>query len=290
MKSKYTHKIIKNALEEDIGSGDITSKLTIPKNLKVRAKIIAKESGVIAGILVARNVFKALDKKISFKPLIKDGVHVKKNRTLARIEGNAQKILIGERTALNLLSHLSGIATFTKRVVDRTKPYKVKILDTRKTNPDLRYLEKYAVRCGGGHNHRMGLWDMILIKDNHIQIQRERLKIKSIETIVNRVKRKKPKGLRIEVEVKNLHEFKEALKARPDIIMLDNMAISQIKKAVGLKNEFPAYKNVRLEASGGINLSNVRKIAKTGIDLISIGALTHSTKDLDVTFAITDSC
>jgi nicotinate-nucleotide pyrophosphorylase (carboxylating) len=286
MKSKYTYKIIKNALEEDVGLGDITSQLTIPKNLRVKAKLISKESGVIAGILVARNVFRALDKKAKFKPLVKDGSLVKQSKILARIQGNAQKILMAERTALNLLAHLSGIATLTKNFVDKVKPYRVKILDTRKTNPDLRYLEKYAVRCGGGYNHRMGLWDMILIKDNHIQIQRDKLKDKSIEKIVNGVKAKNLKNLKIEVEVKNLIEFKQALLAKPDMIMLDNMSIPQIKNAVKIRNKNPAYKNIQLEASGGVNLHNVRQIAKTGVEMISAGALTHSTKDLDVSFEI----
>jgi len=286
MHTKFTRKIIKNALEEDIGSGDITSNLTLPKNLQVKARIIVKESGVVAGILVARNVFKTLDKSVKFKALVKDGQRVKKNKALAQIEGKARKILMGERTALNLLSHLSGIATFTKKMVDKTKPYRVKILDTRKTNPDLRYLEKYAVRCGGGHNHRMGLWDMVLIKDNHIQISRDKLNLKRIGDIIKKVKNKKPKGIKIEVEVKNLAEFKEALKENPDIIMLDNMSHSTIKKAIRLKKKNPAYKNMQLEVSGGVNLGNVRTIAKTGVDLISIGALTHSTKDLDVSFQI----
>ena len=282
MKTKFTKRIIRNALDEDIGSGDITSKLTIPKNLKVKARIIAKEAGVIAGILVVRNVFKMIDKNIKFKPLVKDGQSVKKNKILARIEGNARKILLGERTALNLLSHLSGIATFTKEFTNRIKPYRVKILDTRKTNPDLRYLEKYAVRCGGGDNHRMGLWDMILIKDNHLSINRG----KGIKDIIKNVKKGNSRGLKIEVEVKNLREVKEALSAKPDIIMLDNMSIPTIKRAVKLRNSNPAYKNIQLEVSGGVNLKNVRQIAATGVDLISVGALTHSTKDIDVSFQI----
>ncbi|MBU4481691.1 carboxylating nicotinate-nucleotide diphosphorylase [Patescibacteria group bacterium] len=263
--------LIKLALEEDIGPGDITANATIPKSLEAKAFILAKEEGLICGLEVARAVFKTVDSKIIFKKLVEDGEKVRAGKKIAEIYGNARKILMAERTALNFLQRLSGIATLTAKFVKRVKPYKSKILDTRKTTPGLRILEKYAVRVGGGKNHRFGLWDGILIKGNHIDLVGLREAVK---------KAKKP-GKKVEVEARNLKEVKEALEAGADIIMLENMDLKTIKEGVKLIG-----KKALIEASGGVNLDNVREIAKTGVDWISIGRLTHSVKSLDMSLRI----
>ncbi|MCQ9208318.1 MAG: carboxylating nicotinate-nucleotide diphosphorylase [Omnitrophica bacterium] len=263
--------IIKLALEEDIGRGDITTKLIIPDRKRIKAVILAKENGVVCGLDVARLVFQAVDKRTRFKFKSSDGKKVKKSQVLARLEGRAASILKAERVALNFLGRLSGIATLTDKFVQKVKPNPVQIMDTRKTTPGLRMLEKYAVRCGGGTNHRMGLWDQVLVKDNHLSS----LKLKAI---VDKI-RKKVRGKKIEIEVKNMRQFKQALAAAPDIIMLDNFTLKNIKKAVKLRNE---SRKVKLEVSGGVNLSNVRKIAATGVERISVGKLTHSAKALDL--------
>lgn len=272
--------IIKKALAEDVGGGDITTKLLFPEPIRIRAKIIAKQDGVVCGIAVVEKVFKLLDTKLRFNKKVKDGRRVKKGETICAIEGDARAILTGERTALNFLSHLSGIATLTRKYVGKVKPYKVKILDTRKTTPGLRVLEKYAVKCGGGTNHRMGLWDGVLIKDNHIVVVSRQSSVVSIKNLVTNVRKKTNK--KIEIEIENLKQFKEALAAGPDVIMLDNMTIADIKKAVALRNKL----TTKLEVSGGVTLKNVRAIAKTGVDMISIGALTHSAKAMDFSLEV----
>ena len=268
----------KNALKEDIGIGDITSRLIAPKGKKAKAYIILKEKGVIAGIDAAKEIFKIIDKNIKFRALCRDGDVLGMSEKLAIIEGDCRVILACERTALNLLSHLSGIATLTQKFARKIKPYKTKIYDTRKTIPGLRCLEKYSVTCGGGYNHRLGLWDMILIKDNHLALT-SRLGL-NINDAVRLAKSKKPNSIRVEVEVKNFKEFKEALSAKPDIIMLDNMNLKEMKKAVRLKGP------VKIEASGSVNLSKLKRIAKTGVDIISAGALTHSAPALDMSLEL----
>jgi len=288
--------IVKRALREDIGSGDITTDSLIRKDIKVKAIILAKENGILAGLEIAKLCFKILDRNIVFIPKKREGEEIKKGQIIAEIEGKADKILNAERTALNFLMHLSGIATLTKRFVERVKPYNIKITDTRKTIPGLRILEKYAVRMGGGQNHRMGLWDRILIKGNHIKVQSSKFIVHSLKEIIEETKRKIPKDMKIEIEVKNMKEFKDALKAEPDIIMLDNMSIKDIRKAVMIKNQKPPPKadlpiaeetrNQKLEVSGNINLTNVRKIAQTGVDMISIGSLTHSAKAIDMSLKV----
>ena len=273
--------LVKMALKEDIGQGDVTSKIIIPLKRKVKAVILAKERGLVCGLGVAELVFKAVDKRIRFRATASDGREVKKSRILARLDGEGVDILKAERVALNFLMHLSGIATLTNKYVQKVKSYKVKIMDTRKTTPGLRILEKYAVRCGGGINHRMGLWDQILVKDNHLCVVRKRI----FKEIIEKVKQKRPKGMKVEVEVRNLHEFKEAVLAGPNIIMLDNFNIKNIKQAVRLRNEQTnkrTNEQTKLEVSGGVNLGNVRKIAETGVERISIGELTHSARALDV--------
>jgi len=270
--------IIKIVLREDIGERDITTVATIPKNKYAKAILLAKEDCVICGLGIAAEVFKFQDKNIKFKPHVLDGQKIKKGKIIAHIFGRAQSILTAERVALNFLSLLCGVATKTRAFVDKVKPYKAKILDTRKTIPGLRELEKYAVRIGGGYNHRMRLDEMILIKDNHIKVTRGYQRLPEVA-----------RGYKVEIEVKNLKEFKEALKLKPDIIMLDNMKVGDIKKVVQIRNYLSSKTRnpvPKLEASGGMNLKNVRRIAACGVEMISIGALTHSVQATDLSLEI----
>lgn len=294
---KQAKNLIKEALKEDIGSGDITTKAFVPPRLQVKAVIIAKQSGIICGLDIVKAVFTRIDKNTCFKPLVKDGDKVIKGKKICRITSSASTILTGERTALNFLGHLSGIATLTREFVDKVKPYKAEILDTRKTIPGLRVLEKYAVKCGGGENHRMGLWDGALVKENHITVvTRQSLLVSkrknTLETIIKDIRKKIPKNMPVEIEVRNLAGLKDTLRARPDVIMLDNMSIRQIKKAVDIRNKFllstfdHRLSTVSLEVSGRVNLANVRRIASTGIERISVGSLTHSAPALDVSLEI----
>ena len=278
--------LIRGALREDIGSGDITTELLIPKNKVIKAVIILKEKAVVAGLEIAQRVFRAIDKNIQFKVTSADGSQEKPGKIIAKIQGQAGSILSGERTALNFLSHLSGVATVTRSFVDEVKPYKAKIMDTRKTTPGLRELEKYAVALGGGHNHRMGLWDAVLVKDNHIAVLKAGARGINIKDIARLVKEKKPKGMKTDIEVRNLKEFQEVLEIPPDIIMLDNMDISQIKKAVAMRDAQRNRQNVKIEVSGGVRLSNIKAIARAGVDMISIGALTHSAKAVDMSLEV----
>ncbi|MFA4854403.1 MAG: carboxylating nicotinate-nucleotide diphosphorylase [Candidatus Omnitrophota bacterium] len=270
--------IIRHALIEDIGRGDITTQLTIPKDKEIKAKIIAKEDFLLCGVIVAEKVFKTVDPSIKFEQKIREGKQVKAKKTIAVISGKASSILTAERVALNLLSLLSGIATKTREFVKEIAPFKTKITDTRKTMPGLRELQKYAVRIGGGHNHRIRLDEMILIKDNHIKATDGYSKLPSV-----------PPGYKIEIETQNLEEFKHALYFKPDIIMLDNMPIDQIKEAIKIRNstEFKSHHSpTRLEASGGIYLDNIKKYAATGVDIISVGELTDSVKSVDVSLEV----
>lgn len=267
--------IIIKALEEDIGHGDITTSAIILDGLEAKGLIIAKEDFVLAGIGVASECFKTLDPEIIFKERFGDGNKVKARKVIAEVKGNAQTILMAERVALNFLQRLSGIATLTSKYVEKIKGTKAKIVDTRKTTPGLRVLEKYAVRMGGGFNHRFGLYDAVLIKDNHIELSG------SIKKAVENVKGKTSHTTRIEVEARSLKEVKDALQSGVDIIMLDNMDLETTRKAVKLIKG-----KALIEASGNINLDNVRKIAETGVDLISIGALTHSAPAVDISLEI----
>jgi nicotinate-nucleotide pyrophosphorylase (carboxylating) len=281
---------IKAALREDIGKRDLTSELIIPAEKNVNAVIITRQACMLCGLDIAKQVFKTQDKKIGFAPLARDGQYLKKDEVLARIKGKASSILTAERVALNFLTLLSGIATKTYEFVKAVRPYKVKVLDTRKTIPGLRELQKYAVRIGGGYNHRMSLSDMVLVKDNHIKVTRSQGH--KVTSIIEKIRKKTGKKIKVEIEVKNLREFKEALKAAPDIIMLDNMKVSDIKKAVEIRRQmtkhYPlnAIRYTLLEASGGITLKNVNKVASTGINMISVGALTHSVKSIDMSLEI----
>lgn len=279
--------LINNSLKEDVGSGDITSELLIPKNKEIKAIILLKEKAVIAGLSIAEKVFKSIDRKIKFKAKCLDGSLQDAGKVLAVLKGRARNILLAERTALNFLTHLCGVASLVHSFVREVKPSKVKILDTRKTLPGLRNLQKYAVLLGGGYNHRIGLWDEILIKDNHIAASCVRRQASGVRELIETVKKKKPRDMKTEIEVKNLREFKEALKAGPDIIMLDNMNVSDIGKAVAIRRKTQdSRRKTLLEVSGGVNLDNVRTIAKTGVDMISIGCLTHSVKAIDISLEI----
>ncbi|OYD17375.1 nicotinate-nucleotide diphosphorylase (carboxylating) [candidate division WOR-3 bacterium JGI_Cruoil_03_51_56] len=260
--------LIRTALAEDLGKGDITSQLTVPALHKSSGLVIARSSGTLAGIGVCAKVFRAVDATLKFKALKADGAEFKNGSILASVTGRTRSILTAERTALNFLQRLTGIATLTHQFVQTARGTKVTILDTRKTTPGWRRLEKYAVRCGGAKNHRFGLYDMILIKDNHIAAAG------SVTAALNRCRGKK---LPVEVEVKNLAEFREALKAGAQRIMLDNMNIAQIRRAVAI-----AKHQVKLEVSGRMNLGRVRSVAQTGVDYISVGALTHSAPALDI--------
>jgi nicotinate-nucleotide pyrophosphorylase (carboxylating) len=267
--------LIRHALIEDIGKGDITTTLTIPEDKDIKAHLLAKEDCVICGIEIVERTFQLVDKNIEFKAFAREGQKVTKDKILAVISGKARSILNGERVALNMITLLSGIATKTREYVDRVEPHKVKITDTRKTMPGLRELSKYAVRVGGGYNHRISLDEMILIKDNHIKITEGYNKLP-----------KAPKGFKIEIEAQNFDEFKHALQFKPDVIMLDNMQAKDIKAAVDLRNSTDYTKShhpkTKLEASGGITLENVKEIAATGVDIISLGDLTHSIDSVDI--------
>ncbi len=266
--------LIHRALEEDIGPGDITTSLLIPDENESRALYIAKGNFVLAGLPFSREVFQILDPSISFKMFYNEGINVIKGDVVAEVHGKTRAILSGERVSLNILQRLSGIATLTSMYVDRIKGLKAKIVDTRKTTPCQRFMEKYAVRMGGGGNHRFGLFDGILIKDNHIEA------VGSIKEAVKLAKSSYHLA-KIEVEVENLYDLKEAIKAGADIVMLDNMSVSDIKEAVKISNG-----RVLLEASGGVKLENVRDIAEAGVDLISVGALTHSAVAVDISLKI----
>ncbi|MDI6840206.1 MAG: carboxylating nicotinate-nucleotide diphosphorylase [bacterium] len=277
LKRYHLEQIVRLALKEDIGKGDITTELVIPEAATGNALIISKEPGVLAGGSVANAVFKTISPESKFVQRVKDGETFKKGATLFEIHGPIHAILKCERTALNFLQRLSGIATLTYKFVNKVKGTKVKILDTRKTTPGLRELEKYAVRCGGGYNHRFGLWDMILIKDNHIRAAG------GIKEAISKIKNQISK-IKVEIEVKNLSEFKEAITYPVDMIMLDNMPIKEMREAVKLAKKRKS--KIELEASGGINLNNVREIAKTGVDYISVGKITRSAPSIDMSLEI----
>ncbi len=276
--NKFLIKIIQTSLKEDIGRGDITSKVTIPKSKFAEGIILSKSDGILCGVEVAKNVFKLLDNKINIEIYLKDGSIIKSGDIIAKVYGSARSILSAERTALNFMQRLSGISSLTNLFLSEIKHTKAKILDTRKTAPCLRYFDKYAVKIGGGSNHRFGLFDMFLIKDNHIAVSGSITN--AVLSCKNYMKKFNKKFL-IEVETKNIDEVKESLLNKVDIIMLDNFSLDEIKKAVDLIDG-----KCKIEVSGGITLENVRRIAETGVDFISVGALTHSVKALDISLDI----
>ncbi len=267
--------IIELALKEDIGSGDATTIAVVEKDKEISAKLIAKEDCVISGLQIAEAVFKKLDSKISFISLVHDGDYLLNGTVIAKITGSAAAILTAERTALNFIQHLSGISTITKKYVEKTKGSNTKILDTRKTTPAWRNMEKYAVAAGGGTNHRLGLYDRIMIKDNH----RELANLEGTGGIIRSVEKAKTKypSLKIEVEADTLEDVHEAVKARADYILLDNMSNEMMAEAVKINN-----KTAKLEASGGITIGRISSICKIGVDFISVGSITHSVKAADI--------
>lgn len=267
--------IIRTALDEDIKTGDITTNNLIEENIIAGAYMYAKEDGIISGIKIAEKVFRILDKNLVWTRFVEDGEKVTKGKRIAEFNGTYRALLSGERTALNFLQRMSGIATETSKYVEIVKDTKTKILDTRKTVPGLRMLDKYAVKSGGGTNHRIGLYDMVLIKDNHIDLAG------GITAAVENIRPKLNPGVKIEVETRNLAEVEEAVNCRVDIIMLDNMDNDTMKKAVDIIGG-----RILTEASGNVNLERLKSIAETGVDFISVGALTHSVKALDISMLI----
>ncbi|MCG3159534.1 MAG: putative nicotinate-nucleotide pyrophosphorylase [carboxylating] [Acidobacteria bacterium] len=273
--------IVNRALDEDLGRGDITSRSIVRFGVNAQGNFIAKQDLVLAGLEVADLVFGWFDEYIQIESTVADGDEIKSGKVFARVIGDAQMLLSAERTALNFLQHLSGIATVTRQYVQAIAGTKAKIVDTRKTTPGLRMLEKYAVSVGGGSNHRLGLDDGVLIKDNHLAMAG------SVADAVRRAREAAGHLHKIEVEVVTLEQVKEALDAKADILLLDNMAPEMIRQAVQIVSERePDDRRTLLEASGGINLSNVRQYAEAGVDLISIGALTHSAPSVDISFKI----
>lgn len=269
--------IIENALQEDIGTGDLTTLSTVPAGSVTEGFIYAKEGGVLAGLPIAKRVFEILSSDLRFIAQKADGDRIVKGDIIAVVSGPAQAVLCGERVCLNLLQRMSGIATRTAGIAEIIKDYKTVVVDTRKTTPGLRILEKYAVTVGGGKNHRFGLYDAVLIKDNHIKVSG------GIQKAVSLARANAPHTTKIEVEVENLESVNEALEAKADIIMLDNMDLEMIREAVSTING-----RAQIEVSGGVNESNVLDYAKAGVDIVSVGALTHSVKALDISLDVRD--
>lgn len=271
------NEIVARALDEDIGSGDITTMVTVPPEAQCRAELWAKEGGVIAGLEVAQLVFQMCDPEVVFEPEVSDGERVAEGQVIARLSGNTRGVLAAERTALNFLQRMSGIATLTAQFVEAVEGLTVRIVDTRKTAPGLRLLDKYAVRAGGAWNHRVGLFDGILIKDNHLRAAG------GVGEAVRRARAGAHHLVRIEVEVQTLEEVEEAIAAGADVILLDNMSLAEIEEAV----EAIAGR-CETEVSGGVTLEMVRELAECGVDYISVGALTHSAPALDLSLEIAD--
>ncbi len=275
MNEMKIRKIVRDAIEEDIGTGDITTDNIIDVDEVGKGVIKSKEKSVIAGLAVAETVFKKIDDDIQFKYIKEDGEKVEEGTVIAEVSGKVRSILKGERLALNFLQRMSGIATKTSRYVERLKNYDTEVVDTRKTTPNLRVLEKWAVRLGGGKNHRMGLYDAVLIKDNHITAAGD------IGEAISKVMDDIPHTVKIEVEVEDLDGVKAALENKADIIMLDNMDLEEMRKAVDLIDD-----EALIEASGGITLENIKDVAETGVGVISVGALTHQIESIDISLDI----
>ncbi len=275
MDISQAEEIIALALKEDIGSGDLTTNLLLADEAKRDAFVLVKSEGIVAGLPLVEMIFRKLDPAMTFVAKAKDGDRIKAGTVVMEIRGSYRALLSGERTVLNFLQRLSGIATRTAEFAAAVKATKAQILDTRKTAPGMRLLDKYAVRIGGGTNHRIGLFDMVLIKDNHIRVAG------SVTAAVAQIRAGASEGMKIEVEVRSLTETQEAAKLNVDMIMLDNMTVDEMKQAVGMIGN-----QAKVEASGGVNLESVRRIAETGVDYISIGQLTHSVQALDVSLKI----
>jgi len=270
-KSYELDRIIDNALREDMPEGDITSENVVSQDSTSKAVITGKEEGILAGIEVAEKVFKKIDPEIRIKKYFRDGQGIKKGEKLAVLQGSSISLLKGERTALNFLQRMSGIATLTRRFVNGLRGSSTKLLDTRKTTPGLRILEKYAVKTGGGENHRFSLSDMVMLKDNHLRL------VGDIRTAVERARANIRPGIKIEVETSNLKEVKEAINSGADMVMLDNMSLNKMREVVEWVNG-----RIPLEVSGKVDLDNIKDIALLGVDYVSVGSLTHSFKSLDI--------
>lgn len=267
-------------LEEDIGMGDVTTMTTIPVDSQAKGIIHVKDEGIIAGIPVAEAVFALVDPQLRFEAKVNDGAAARYGTVIAEVSGSTRSILLGERLALNLLQRMSGIATRTRQFVDRLEGLPVRLVDTRKTTPGHRMLEKYAVRVGGGHNHRFGLYDAVMIKDNHIK------GAGGIRQAITAARAQIPHTMKIEVEVETFEQLEEALAAGPDIVMLDNMSPEQMSQAVQrMKNQAP---HIMVEASGSVTLDSVRSIALSGVDVISVGRLTYSVQALDISLDLNE--
>jgi len=269
--------IVARALAEDIGSGDITTAATVAPDAECRAEIVAKAEGVIAGLGVARLVFGMLDPQIEFHEVVADGGRVSEGVTVARLSGNTMAVLAAERTALNFLQRMSGIASLTAEYVEAAEGTDARVIDTRKTAPGLRLLDKYAVRMGGGRNHRVGLFDGVLIKDNHLRAAG------GVGEAVRRARKAAHHLVKVAVEVQTLEEVEEAVAAGADVVLLDNMELDDIRQAVDLVSG-----RCEIEVSGGVTLETVRALAECGVDYISAGALTHSAPALDLSLEIAD--
>ncbi|HHV34194.1 MAG TPA: carboxylating nicotinate-nucleotide diphosphorylase [Syntrophomonadaceae bacterium] len=273
--SWYIDQAVRRALAEDVGKGDLTTNALVPENLRAEGLIYSKAHGILAGMPAAKRTFRCLDPGVKFEQEMADGSELAPGSVVAQVKGQGRALLTGERVALNFLQRLSGIATATRELLQRVEGTKAQLVDTRKTTPGLRLLEKYAVRAGGGYNHRLGLDDGVLIKDNHIKVAG------GITEAIRRARAVTPHTIKIEVEVESLDQLKEALDAGADIIMLDNMSFDMMRDAVNI-----AAGRVPLEASGGISGETISKVAETGVDLISVGAVTHSAKALDISMDI----
>ncbi len=279
--------LIEKALQEDIGRRDLTTELLIPPSSISLARIVVKEAGTICGLEVAKRVFRTLDSRLIFHSMVKEGEEVRSSAVLGRLKGKTRAILSAERVALNFLGYLSGIATQTRKFVRKIHPFKALIMDTRKTMPTLRWLQRLAVRCGGGVNHRMTLEEMVFIKDNHWVALSKQSTRQSMRGLLQGLRARTSKP--IEVEVNTLKQFYEALDADPNFILLDNMSVPNLQEAVRFSHKLKKKKKPFLEASGSIHLENVRAVAQTGVHRISIGELTHSARSIDVSLEMEES-
>ena len=268
------------ALREDIGPGDVTTEAIVPPETVARGRFVAREAGVLAGVPLLPVIFGRLDPDVLVEPLTCDGEAVAAGAVIASIRGPARAVLSGERVALNYLQRLSGIATTAHRFAERAERHGAHILDTRKTAPGWRYLAKYAVQAGGGHNHRMGLYDQVLIKDNHLVLAEQRWPGRAVAAAIEAARAHAPPGTLVEVEAATLDQVRDALEAGADAILLDNMTLGQLRQAVAMAQDYDP--RPFLEASGGVTLARVEAIAKTGVDWISVGAITHSAPALDI--------
>jgi len=273
--SEEVRDLVFHALDEDLGQGDLTTRVTLPGSMQARGTFNSKQRLVVAGLPIARKVFEILDSSLEWEEGVEDGTEVPNGTPLASVRGTAGSLLAGERVALNFLQHLSGIATYANRLKEELAGTQAEFLDTRKTTPGLRSLQKYAVRVGGGRNHRLRLDDGILIKGNHLRL------VGGIREAVERALQQRPKGYHVEVEISSLNELDEAIGAGADGVLLDNMSPEEVRACVEL-----ARGRVRLEVSGGIDASNIRAYAEAGVDFISVGALTHSAAAVDINFRV----